>query len=100
MRHGFHRSAPAISLILLLAVPAGVAAEDTPDLSKLTLERIFEEEEFEVETFSGRIKNAFGPEAERTSEYAPGQELRFTTGGGDASVEVESFSGTVEIAID
>ena len=51
MRHGFHRSAPAIAFILLLAVHAAVAAEDAPDLSQLTLERIFEEEEFEVETF-------------------------------------------------
>jgi len=51
MRHGFHPSARAIALILLLAAHGAIAAEGTPDLSRLTLERIFEEEEFEVETF-------------------------------------------------
>jgi len=56
--------------------------------------------EFDVETFSGKILNEFGPEAERSSEYTPEQELEFTTGGGDASVEVESFSGRIELRID
>jgi len=56
--------------------------------------------DFNVETFSGRIENEFGPQAERTSEYAPGKELEFTIGGGDADVEIESFSGKIEILID
>ena len=51
MHNSFYRSAPSIALIILLAAHAGVAAEDASDPSKLTLERIFEEEEFEVETF-------------------------------------------------
>ncbi len=51
MRHSFGRSAPAISLILLFAAHAAVAADDTADPSLLTLERIFEDEEFEVESF-------------------------------------------------
>ena len=51
MHHSFHLSTPAISLILLLAVHTPLAAENAPDPSQLTLERIFEEEEFEVETF-------------------------------------------------
>ena len=55
---------------------------------------------FDIETFSGRIENDFGPEAERTSEYAPGKELEFTTGGGDAQVEIESFSGRIELRVD
>jgi DUF4097 and DUF4098 domain-containing protein YvlB len=53
--------------------------------------------EFDIETFSGRIDNAFGPQAERTDEYTPGKELHFELGGGDARVEIESFSGTVEL---
>lgn len=53
--------------------------------------------EWDVETFSGAIANVFGPEAERTSQYAPGKELNFTTGGGGASVSIESLSGRVEI---
>jgi DUF4097 and DUF4098 domain-containing protein YvlB len=53
--------------------------------------------EFEVSTFSGKIVNELGPEARRTSKYAPGYELEFTTGSGDAEVEISSFSGRVEI---
>ncbi len=51
MRQSLHLSTPAISLILVFAVHAAVAAEEPPDPSQLTLERIFGEEEFEVETF-------------------------------------------------
>ncbi len=51
MHQGFHRSAPAIALILVFAIQVTVAAEDPPDLSQLTLERIFGEEEFAVEAF-------------------------------------------------
>jgi DUF4097 and DUF4098 domain-containing protein YvlB len=53
--------------------------------------------EFEVTTFSGDIDNEFGPEAERTSKFTPGRELRFTAGSGDARVEIETFSGDVEL---
>lgn len=56
--------------------------------------------EFEITTFSGKIVNELGPEARRTSKYAPGYELEFTTGDGDAEVEVSSFSGRVEIKKD
>jgi DUF4097 and DUF4098 domain-containing protein YvlB len=52
---------------------------------------------FDVETFSGGIENHLGPPAERVGEYAPGRELRFTLGSGGADVEIESFSGHVEI---
>jgi hypothetical protein len=52
---------------------------------------------FDVETFSGDINNAFGQEAERKSRYGPGQELHFTTGGGDGSVSINAFSGRVII---
>ncbi|MBD3162560.1 MAG: DUF4097 family beta strand repeat protein, partial [Candidatus Eisenbacteria bacterium] len=45
--------------------------------------------EFDVSTFSGDIDNEFGPEAERTSRYAPGKELRFETGGGEARISIE-----------
>jgi len=55
--------------------------------------------DFEVETFSGSINNDFGPEARRTDEYAPGKELNFTTGSGDAQISVSSFSGTVNLKI-
>lgn len=51
--------------------------------------------DFSVETFSGRIDNRLtGDTARRTSEFGPGYELEFSTGGG-GRVEVESFSGTV-----
>ena len=53
--------------------------------------------EFDIELFSGDLHNEFGPEARRTSKFAPGKELRFTAGGGDASVEISSFSGDVRL---
>ena len=53
--------------------------------------------EFDIETFNGRIKNCFGPSAERVSKYAPGWELQFSEGNGDASVTIESLNGSVSI---
>ncbi len=52
---------------------------------------------YEITTFSGSIKNEFGPEPQRTSRYAPGKELKFTVGGGGAQVNVQSFSGSVRL---
>ena len=64
---------------LVLTVPAGVSAD------------------FEIETFSGEIDNGFGQKSRKTSKYAPGRELEFTTGGGDARVRINTFSGDVVI---
>ncbi len=52
---------------------------------------------FEASTFSGRIENDFGPQAERTSKWVPSRSLEFTTGGGDAEVSLETFSGSLRI---
>jgi DUF4097 and DUF4098 domain-containing protein YvlB len=69
--------AKSMSGSLDLILPAGVAAD------------------FDVTTFSGEITNDFGPPAHRTSEYGPGKELSFSTGGGGARVVAKSFSGGV-----
>lgn len=53
--------------------------------------------EFDVSTFSGDIDNELGPAARRTSQYAPGLELRFRTGAGESRVRVTTFSGDVEL---
>jgi len=53
--------------------------------------------DFEGSTFSGKIRNDFGPEAERTSKYAPGMELEFSTGAGGPTISASSFSGRVEL---
>jgi DUF4097 and DUF4098 domain-containing protein YvlB len=53
--------------------------------------------DFDVTTFSGDITNDFGPAARRTSEYAPGKELSFSTGSGGARVVAKSFSGSVHL---
>lgn len=50
---------------------------------------------FEISTFSGEIQNDFGPAAKRTSKYAPGKWLEFSTGSGGADVSIETFSGSV-----
>ena len=52
---------------------------------------------FDIDTFNGDISNCFGPEAERTSKYAPGWELQFTTGGGGGRVDISTLNGDVRI---
>lgn len=51
--------------------------------------------EFELESFSGRIDNGFGPPAKRTDRYVPGSSVDFRTGTGDGQVSVETFSGNI-----
>lgn len=53
--------------------------------------------EFELDSFSGRIENGFGPEARRTDRYEPGLSVEFTTGSGGADVSVETFSGNIAL---
>jgi DUF4097 and DUF4098 domain-containing protein YvlB len=53
--------------------------------------------DFEIETFSGEIDNAFGQKSRKTSKYTPGRELEFTVGGGEARVRINTFSGDVVI---
>ena len=53
--------------------------------------------EFDVSSFSGDIRNCFGPKPARTDEYGPGKELRFTEGKGLARVRVKALSGDVSI---
>ncbi len=52
---------------------------------------------FRLKTFSGEIHDTFGHQASRTSKYAPGKELSFTEGGGDALVKVDVFSGDIRV---
>ena len=51
----------------------------------------------DVSTINGRIRNCFGPEAERTSKYAPGWSLRFTEGDGDGRVDISTVNGGVNL---
>jgi DUF4097 and DUF4098 domain-containing protein YvlB len=53
--------------------------------------------EFDIETFNGDIDNCFGPEAERTSRYAPGLELSFEEEGGDGRVTISTLNGDIDI---
>jgi DUF4097 and DUF4098 domain-containing protein YvlB len=52
---------------------------------------------FEIETFNGDIRNCFGPEPVRTSEYTPGLELYFSEGDGDGWVTIKTLNGDVEL---
>ena len=56
--------------------------------------------DFRIETFTGEIENAFGQKASKTSKHAPGRELEFSNGDGDAEVEIDTFSGDVIIKKD
>jgi len=51
----------------------------------------------DVNTFSGDIVNDFGSDGERTSKFAPGSELHFTTGSGTAEVGINTFSGDIRL---
>ena len=55
---------------------------------------------FEIETFNGRIRNCFGPEAERTSRYAPGWELEFEHGSGNSRVSIATLNGSVSLCME
>jgi DUF4097 and DUF4098 domain-containing protein YvlB len=50
-----------------------------------------------LKTFSGKIHDVFGHQAERTSRYAPGQQLSVTEGSGDALLTVDVFSGEIRV---
>ncbi len=52
--------------------------------------------DWNVSTFSGQIDNEIGPPAERTSQYAPGQSVTFSTGGG-SEIALNTFSGRIQI---
>ncbi len=52
---------------------------------------------FDIETFNGEIRNCFGPDAVRVSEYAPGYELKFTEGGGSGRVTIETLNGDLRL---
>jgi DUF4097 and DUF4098 domain-containing protein YvlB len=53
--------------------------------------------EFDCETFSGGISNEFGVDAEKKSKHGPGRVLRYQQGGGDADIELKTFSGNIAI---
>jgi DUF4097 and DUF4098 domain-containing protein YvlB len=53
--------------------------------------------EFDIETFNGSIDNSFGPDPVRTSRYAPGRELRFTHGEGNARIRIKTLNGGISL---
>jgi DUF4097 and DUF4098 domain-containing protein YvlB len=54
----------------------------------------------DVSTFNGRIRNCFGPEAKRTSKYAPGWNLSFTEGDGKGRIDISTMNGGVSLCRD
>jgi len=53
--------------------------------------------EFDISSFNGDIRNCFGPKAVRTSEYAPGSELRFREGQGSGRVRIKTLNGDISV---
>jgi hypothetical protein len=53
--------------------------------------------EFDVSSFNGDIRNCFGPQPVRTSEYAPGRELRFREGTGTGRVRLKTLNGEISL---
>ena len=54
--------------------------------------------EFDVRSFSGEIRNCFGPKP-MNSEYGPGSQLHFTNGNGHARVQINTKSGDVRLCV-
>lgn len=55
---------------------------------------------FDIETFNGGIRSCFGPKPERSSQYGPGRELKFTEGAGDTRVTVRTLNGGMTLCRD
>ncbi len=53
--------------------------------------------EFDIETFNGSIRNDFGPEPRRKSQYQPGTTLRFTEGEGNGRVRIKTLNGGITL---
>lgn len=53
--------------------------------------------EYDVSAFSGSIRNCFGKDAVRTSQYAPGSRLNGKHGDGNASVRLKTLSGSIDL---
>ena len=53
---------------------------------------------FDINTFSGTIRNAWGVESRKASRWTDEKELSFTAGSGGATVTVQTLSGDVIIA--
>ena len=53
--------------------------------------------EFDLSSFNGEIRNCFGPKAQRSSEYAPGRELRFRDGTGSSRVRIKTLNGDISV---
>jgi DUF4097 and DUF4098 domain-containing protein YvlB len=53
--------------------------------------------EYEVSTFSGSIHDCFNQQAERTSQYGPGERLNGTRGKGSGHVRLKTMSGQIEL---
>jgi DUF4097 and DUF4098 domain-containing protein YvlB len=54
--------------------------------------------DFEINTFSGTIRNDWGVESRKASRWTEERELSFTAGSGGATVTIQTLSGDVVIA--
>lgn len=52
---------------------------------------------FDITTFSGAIETEFGFEGRSVDPYTPEQQAEFVLGSGGASVDIETFAGTVSV---
>jgi len=58
------------------------------------------EARYDIGTFNGSIRNCYGPEAQRTSRYTPGRELKFTEGSGATRVTIRTLNGSLRMCRD
>lgn len=86
----------SLDLVSKLAPDARVEAEAINGEMRMMFEGTVDAD-FDVETFNGGIDNCFGPKAQRSHEYGPGNQLRFREGKGSASVRIKTLNGEVQL---
>lgn len=93
-RSKLHTTSGDLTFLGELAKQARVDAETVSGDVELIL-RGTRDAEYELRTFSGDIENCFGPSVRGT--HSPGQDLRFTEGGGSARVRTKTLSGKLRL---
>lgn len=96
-RGRFETVSGALELKLSLAAGGRLTAEAMSGDVLLTVPSN-QEGEFDVQTFSGDIRSAFGKAVE--ASFGPGSRLKHEAGGSGASFRIENFSGDVRIETD
>ena len=86
-----------------IAPSSSMAASSISKPSTVSVDLIFKGDvsaRFDIETFNGSIRNCFGPKPERSNQYGPGRELKFSEGSGNSRVTIRTLNGGMTLCRD